>query len=594
MAAVAGILLRDPAAGAGIVERMLDAAPHRGEERQLASVGRCSIGVINDPDHREATFAARNGLVVAFTGTLDNADDIAQRLSRSNGAGGAANPAELVLAAFEALGESLPPLLRGNFSCIIGDGERVWAFRDQIGFESLFHREDARGVYLATEAKQVLAGAGVAPEPDIELVEATFYGDVQGATACPLRGVQRLLPGTLLTADGDSLATGRYWDPTRLLETASLSTDEVAEHFRELFARAVRRTLTESSVIALSGGIDSPPIAAFGNREHLQLFGRPVPALAEVYPSHPSSDETPYIELVADRLGLPLHPYEPGRQRLDRLQHWVKLFDGPWSTVAPEGTAQRCLEARRLGFRTLLTGHFAEYVTAAGQGFLVPHLIWRARFRSAAAQLESQRNAGMGRRRLASQVLEAFTPRIVQRRRLFQRPQLPMPSWVDRRRIAERDASAALPARKRWLSFQLPFFGGSTTGEADIYSHAVHGIRPRRPWADVDLWEFFVSLPAEVKFPDYRMKGLARTILREDVPDEILDRRDKTNTNEYFRSMCLDFEALRRWLLAPEHRVAGVDYALLARELEREDMSLAKYLWARDLAAVHAFLDLWN
>jgi asparagine synthase (glutamine-hydrolysing) len=573
---------------------MLDSAPHRGGQREVVSVGRCRIGVTNDPDHREATLAVRNGLAVAFTGTLDNPDDIAHLLSRSNGSGGAANPSELVLAGFEALRESLPPLLRGNFSCLVSDGHRLWAFRDQIGFESLFHREDVTGVYLATEAKQVLAGAGVAPEPDVGLVEATFYGDVQDATACPLRGVRRLLAGSLLSADGDSLTTGRYWDPTGLLETASLSPDDVAERFRELFAQGVRRTLTEDGVVALSGGIDSPPIAAFGNREQLQLFGRPVPALAEVYPSHPSSDETPYIELVADRLGVPLHTYEPSRQRLDRLQYWVRLFDGPWSTVAPEGTTQRCRKARQLGFRTLLTGHFAEYVTAAGQGFLVPHLIWRARFRAAAAQLASQRNAGTGRRRLASQVLEAFTPRVVQRRRLFQRPQLPMPSWVDRRRIAERDASAALPARKRWLSFQLPFFGGSTTGEADIYSHAVHGVRPRRPWADVDLWEFFVSLPAEVKFPDYRMKGLARTVLRNHVPDEILDRRDKTNTNEYFRSMCVDYEALRRWLLSPDYRVAGVDYALLARELEREDMSLAQYLWARDLAAVHAFLDLWN
>jgi len=131
-------------------------------------------------------------------------------------------------------------------------------------------------------------------------------------------------------------------------------------------------------------------------------------------------------------------------------------------------------------------------------------------------------------------------------------------------------------------------------GEADAYSHAVHGVRPRRPWADVDLWEFFVSLPAEVKFPDHRMKGFVRTAFRDKVPNEILDRRDKTTTNEYFRSMCLDFEALRRWLTAPAYRVPGVDYALLAKELEREDMSLAHYLWARDLAAVHAFVDLWD
>jgi asparagine synthase (glutamine-hydrolysing) len=593
VAGLAGVLLCGPDADAAVVERMLAAAPHRGGQREVAVVGPCAIGVANDPEHREATLAARDGLVVALTGTLDNADELAQRFPAST-AGPASTPSELVLVAFEALGDALLPLLRGNFSCLIGDGRRLRAFRDQIGFETLFHRDDATGIYVATEAKQVLAGAGVDPEPDIEVVEAMFYGDVEDPTACPLRGVRRLLGGTLLQAHGDSPTTHRYWDPTRLVESASLSSGEVAERFRELFTQAVRRTLTGSDVVALSGGMDSPPIAAFANREHLRLFGRPVPALAEVYPAHPSSDETDYIELVAGRLGLHLHTYEPGRQRLDRLQYWVKLFDGPWSTVAPEGTSQRCREARSLGSRTLLTGHFAEHVTSAGQWFLVPHLMWRARFRAAAAQLVSQRNAGMGRRRLARQVLEAFTPRVVQRRLLFQRPQLPMPSWIDRRRIAERDARAALPARKRWLNFQLPFFGGSTMGDADAYSHAVHGIRPRRPWADVDLWEFFLSLRAEVKFPDYRMKGLARGLLRGDVPNEILDRGDTTTTNEYFRTMCLDLEALRRWLLAPEYRVAGVDYALLAQQLEREDMSLAHYLWARDLAAVHAFLGLWE
>ena len=71
-----------------------------------------------------------------------------------------------------------------------------------------------------------------------------------------------------------------------------------------------------------------------------------------------------------------------------------------------------------------------------------------------------------------------------------------------------------LPARRRWTSAQLPFFGADPVGEADVYSHALYGIRARRPWADVDVWELFLSLPAEVQFPDYRMKGFTRNALR--------------------------------------------------------------------------------
>ena len=56
--------------------------------------------------------------------------------------------------------------------------------------------------------------------------------------------------------------------------------------------------------------------------------------------------------------------------------------------------------------------------------------------------------------------------------------------------------------------------------------------------------------------------------------------------------MALDYPALRRWLSNPSHRIAGVDYGALGHQLEREQMELLHYLWAKDLAAAHAFLEL--
>jgi len=572
---------------------MLSAAPHRGARVSITSIGDCVLGVTNTDSREEATLAKNEGLAVAFCGTLDNMDDLV-RFHSTNGEARASTPAESVLQGFQAVGDDLPRFLRGNFACVVTDGSRTWCFRDQIGFETLFYRDDPSGFYVATEAKQVLAGAALPPEPDIEVVKGIFFGDLDDPVRCALRGVSRLVPATVLVVDGRSIGQRRYWDPRHLFETAKLSPDEMRERFRELFSEAVRRTLTGRDAIALSGGIDSPPIAAVGAREHMRLFGRPIAAISEVYPSFPSSDETGYIELVADRFAIPLHTYEPGRQRLDRLQEWVRLFDGPWTTTAPEGTAARCRFAVSHGFETILTGHFAEHVAAAGQVALVTHLLWHGRFRAAASYLASRRAAGAGRRTLARQVLDAFAPMFLVARRSRRQPLLPMPPWLDPRRIQERDAKAALPARQRWVAYQFPFFGASPSGEADIYSHAVFGVRARRPWADVDLWEFFISLRAEAKFPDWRMKGFLRNVLRGEVPDEILDRPDKTNTNEYVRNMCLDYPALRQWLSHPGYRLDGVDYRLLGEHLERENMSLAHYMWAKDLAAVHAFLGLWE
>ena len=554
----------------------------------MTTLSRCALGVIDREGRDEGTLASDGRLAVAYAGTLDNSDDLAREVGHG---GSPCPPAELVLRAWSVLGEALPGRLRGTFACIVTDGSRAWAFRDPVGFETLFYRDAPEAVYLASEAKQVLRGAGVPREPDVDAVEALFYGDLDDPTHCARRGVRRLVGATLLTAEDGKLATRPYWDPESLLETARTTPVEAAERFRELLAQAVRRALTGEDVVSLSGGIDSPPIATFAAREYKRRWGRPIPALSAVYPSFPESDESGYIELVSAELELPLHTYEPGPQRLERLQFWVELFDSPWSTWSPEGTAERCLHAQRLGVRTILSGEFAEQASAM-RAYIVTHLLWRGRFRAAVGQLRSQRAARVGRRALAVQLADAFTPRALQARRFRRGPNVLVPPWLDSSRIAARDARAALPARRRWQSAQLPFFGADATGEADVYSHALYGIRPRRPWADIDLWEFFLSLPADLKFPDYRMKGFVRNALRGDVPDVILDRRDKTYANRWFEAMALDYPTLRRWLTDPPHRVAGVDYAALARELERERMELPHYLWAKDLAAVHAFLEL--
>ena len=570
---------------------MLAASPHRGNRTAVKSIGACTIGISDLDGRSEATLATDATLAVAFAGALDNADELAARLGL--GSTKAVSPAGVVLETFRTRGEKAPLLLRGTYSCVVTDGARLWAFRDHIGLETLFYRQEAGALYVASEAKQVLRGADVSPEPEIDAVEALFYGDLGDPSVCALRGVRRLVAATLLTADADSLSVSPYWDPESLLESASLSTAEAMEQFRELLARAIGRMLTGRDAVSLSGGVDSPPIAVYANREYVRRWGHPIPALSAVYPSHTESDESRYIELVAERLGLPLHTYEPGPQRLDRLQFWLRLFDGPWSTWSPEGTAERCAQAQAHGFTTILSGEFAEQVSAL-RPFLVSHLLWRGRIGAAVGQLRSQHAARLGRRRLLAELTDAVTPRNVQARQFRRHPPAFLPSWIDLGRIGRRDAGHALPARRRWASAQLPFFGADPVGEADVYSHALHGIRARRPWADVDLWEFFLSLPAEVQFPDYRAKGLARNALRGDVADEILDRRDKTYMDRWFEELGTDYPAVRRWVTTGDFRIRGVDYGRLRDELERESMPLAHYLWARDLAAVHAFVDLWS
>ena len=128
--------------------------------------------------------------------------------------------------------------------------------------------------------------------------------------------------------------------------------------------------------------------------------------------------------------------------------------------------------------------------------------------------------------------------------------------------------------------------------EAEEVCQAVSGVEARRPWTDVDLWEFFLSLPAEQKFPDASQKGLVRDLLRGRVPNEILDRQDKTVFDAAALAQ-VDYATLRQYLVSPAHRIAGVDYERLATRLDSERLSVVELGWARNLATAHAFLAQW-
>jgi hypothetical protein len=117
-------------------------------------------------------------------------------------------------------------------------------------------------------------------------------------------------------------------------------------------------------------------------------------------------------------------------------------------------------------------------------------------------------------------------------------------------------------------------------------------VHVRRPLVDVDLWEFMLSLPAEIKFPDALPKSLLRESVRGRLPDELLDRTDKTFFND-FALRTADYEGIERLALDSELRIEGVDYAALARRVEARELDVVELLWAYDLARAHAFLGLW-
>lgn len=590
MGSIVATLSADGRPDAALAEKMIAAAPHRGSRFEVITHGASALATSYSDLRADTSIAVQDGIAIAFSGVLDNLPELAAEVELT-AEGNTLKPAQVLAKLYQRHGDDMPTRLRGVFAAIVSDRGRLFCFRDQVGFGTLFYRHDRGGCYVATEAKQIVAGSGITKEPDLEVLEQVFYRTYHDRTPSALRGVERLPKATILLAEPSGTRQWPYWIPMSLLETAHPSSDELSSQFEELMTQAVSRCLTGADIISLSGGIDSPAVAAFAAPEYLRKTGHPLPAVSVVYPDFPNVDERRYVELAARDLNLSLTTYLQSANPLDRLRDWAEIADGPIPRAGLPLYEEHYRHIGSHGYRTILTGELAEFVFDT-RSYLVTHLLLHWRLAALLRYLKSRRARGARWQSIARQLASTFVPTPITAARL-RRDRSTTPDWVDPRKANEAAARSLVPPKQRWKTLQLgAFTGPGISMEGDDICQEICGVRARRPWADVDLWEFFLSLPAEVKFPDAHSKSLVRQLLRGKVPDAILDRTDKT----YFDDSVLariDYLTLDRWLIDPDHRIDGVDYGLLRDRLERRNFGIVDLAWAMDLACINAFLSLW-
>jgi asparagine synthase (glutamine-hydrolysing) len=589
------------ATGSQVALRMLAAAAHRGAMAETVQVRDIVLGIANDATFIDTTLAAADGWGAAVQGPLDNLDELSEALAAAGHIFmSRPSPAACVLTAFRTWGERTWSRLRGDVAVVITDGSRLWASRDQLGAATLFARNRPPVLLIASEAKQVIAGAGVAREPDLDGISRLFFGgeDAFDEPPCAIKGVERIPRSSVVEYSPEhSPRTTRYWNPSRLVASSKLSPSEVREELTRHLESAVERMTPPGTVVALSGGIDSPAIAAFAAPVERKRGSR-LRALSTVYPNAPSVDESPYIEAIVKQLDLDWHSFAPEHHQLDGLQSWVDRFDGPVPNLDTAAVAEFFDHARGLSARTVLFGELAE-LTIDLRAHLEGHLLLSGHWRTAGRLLAAKHARGVGWPTVIRGVLPTIAPARLAtwyvRRRGLERDRLA--PWIDPAFVPGLDVrwDLARPARRRWTDIQAYFpMAPSNIGiEATSIVAASLGVHMRRPFTDVDLWEFLLGLPAHRKYPEPLSKSIIRNALRGRIPDVVLDRRDKTGFDEDVRQR-VDAPGLRRWILGTDFRMKGIRYKVIERMTEQDTLDIWNLNALRYLAAIHAFVDLFR
>jgi len=468
-------------------------------------------------------------------------------------------------------GEPLRPL-----ADLLHDGRRfaavectvttISAARDPLGLSPLFCRSIDGALWFATEIPPLAALEPAAPDLAALAAQAALVPD---DAATGLAGIRRVLPGFVLEGDAREVRLRRYWHPAQLFASYRGSRPDAARELRARFVRAVERAVAPGAGILLSGGIDSTAITAVAARST-----REVSAVHVAFPALGDASEEEHARRIAEAAGVPLDVvagelslWDPA----DDLRTSVVPYLTPPALAADTALAHLATQ----GVVVALDGNDGDGVLGYGGREWGAMLFDRSFGRL--AELAREHGAAHVARRVANDVV----PPALRLRGLRGREQPPA-TYLQlteeyfeeplRRRMRDMDHERWRTPVGEWRWRQIRQVQPVTTARNEEHElrGARVGIELRHPFADRELVEFLISLPAAIKIEPYLGKHLLRTALADVVPAGTLERPDKPEYRDVLRrrvdpARCLD------WIRESRVRLPLVDYGRLYRDADDPD-----------------------
>jgi len=220
-----------------------------------------------------------------------------------------ASDCETIVHLYEQHGDAFVERLNGMFAFALWDArrQRLLLGRDRLGIKPLYLWNDGRRLIFASEAKAILALPGMRAELDPAALSGYLMLGYVPAPQSIFRGLRKLAPATVLSAERGQVGERRYWRVAAEIDRAP-SEDEWIERVRARLEQSVRMQMVSDVPIGafLSGGVDSSAVVAFMSA----ASDRPVKTYAIGFGGGAAEEyynELPYARKVAQRFGTDHH-----------------------------------------------------------------------------------------------------------------------------------------------------------------------------------------------------------------------------------------------------------------------------------------------
>ncbi len=608
MCGIAGFVRRaSQAESLPLLKSMADAIRHRGPDDSgyfTANAGEWTVGLahrrlsIIDLATGHQPLGNEDGTIqIVFNGEVYNYQELRRELDAYGHRFATNSDTETIVHAYEQWGVDCVERFRGMFAFAIWDAgrERLFLARDRFGKKPLFVCESNGTLWFASEMKAILSCPGVQRDLDTDAVAEYFaYRYVPGPHTL-LRGVRKLMPGSVAVWEKGRLSQRQYYLPPdgQPVAPAKLPDDPVTR-FLEILDESVRiRMIADVPFGAfLSGGIDSSAVVGLMSKH----AGQPVKTFSVGF-SESEYSELSYARTIAKQFATDHHELTVSQE--DLMQHLPTLVayrDAPVAEPSDIPIYLLSVEARR-SVKMVLTGegsdeilggypkHVFERMAAAYQR--IPGVFRHGLLEPLVGVLPY----GFHRTKTALSTLgiESFQER--------------MPRWFGSLSNRERTELLKLPvglaqsdapqfsrdrgntALRRILYFdQTSWLPDNLLERGDRMTMAA-SLEARMPFMDHVLAAFVSTLPDNYRVRGLQTKWILREAMKRLLPAHILERPKvgfRVPVNEWFRLGMRDY--LIDMLTGRESRCAaflhsGVLQRILLEHVDGR-VNHEKLLWA--------------